>query len=179
MTVVINLFGGPGAGKSRTAASIFAYLKDEKINCELVTEYAKELVWQGAEVLERASGNPLQLIAEQYRRMHNLRGKVDVIVTDSPLVLAVNYYKANEIIPTHLYIEMVKCLHDWFDNINVLLTYPTYYFNERGRTQSQVEAMAEHKKIELLINTLNLPLSVDWRSDLQTYLNRKKEPNNG
>ena len=42
---VINIFGGPGTGKSVTAAKLFAELKIQNKNCELITEYAKELVY--------------------------------------------------------------------------------------------------------------------------------------
>ncbi len=45
-TLVVNLLGGPGSGKSTTAADVFARLKWQDINCELVTEFAKDLVWE-------------------------------------------------------------------------------------------------------------------------------------
>jgi len=37
MTLVVNLYGGPGTGKSTTAAATFAELKMAGINCELVS----------------------------------------------------------------------------------------------------------------------------------------------
>ena len=46
-TIVINLFGAPGAGKSTGAAYIFALLKIAGIEAELVTEFAKDKVWEG------------------------------------------------------------------------------------------------------------------------------------
>ena len=45
-TVVINLFGGPGCGKSTIAAELFAILKKQGYEVELVTEYAKDKVWE-------------------------------------------------------------------------------------------------------------------------------------
>ena len=44
--IVVNLFGAPGAGKSTGAAYIFAKLKMAGINAELVTEFAKDKVWE-------------------------------------------------------------------------------------------------------------------------------------
>jgi adenylate kinase family enzyme len=41
MSKVINLFGGPGCGKSTLAARIFSILKLKDISCELINEYAK------------------------------------------------------------------------------------------------------------------------------------------
>ena len=43
MSYVINLVGGPGSGKSTTAAGLFFLMKIRGLRCELVTEYAKEL----------------------------------------------------------------------------------------------------------------------------------------
>ena len=44
--IVVNLYGGPGSGKSTTAAGIFSELKMLGLNTELVTEYAKDKVWE-------------------------------------------------------------------------------------------------------------------------------------
>src|SRR3546814_15130333 len=43
---ILNFFAGPGAGKSTTTAQVFADLKKKNLNVELVTEYAKDLVWE-------------------------------------------------------------------------------------------------------------------------------------
>ena len=44
--LVVNLFGVPGAGKSTGAAYIFSKLKLVGINAELITEFAKDKVWE-------------------------------------------------------------------------------------------------------------------------------------
>lgn len=44
-TLVVNLFGGAGAGKTTCAIIICAELKKKNINAEYVQEYAKELVY--------------------------------------------------------------------------------------------------------------------------------------
>lgn len=44
--LVVNLFGTPGAGKSTGVAYIFSNLKMRGINAELVTEFAKDMVWE-------------------------------------------------------------------------------------------------------------------------------------
>lgn len=45
-TLVVNLFGGPGSGKSTGAAYVFARLKMLGYNAELVTEFAKDKTWE-------------------------------------------------------------------------------------------------------------------------------------
>lgn len=44
--IIVNLCGSPGVGKSTGAAYIFSQLKMRGINCELVTEFAKDKVWE-------------------------------------------------------------------------------------------------------------------------------------
>lgn len=46
MCIVINLWGGPGCGKSTTMARIFSELKVKGYNVEMVSEFAKDLVYE-------------------------------------------------------------------------------------------------------------------------------------
>jgi hypothetical protein len=81
-TLHVNLWGVPGTGKSGVAAELFALLNAEGIVVELVREYAKELVWQGT--LDKTE--QLVVTAEQYRREAFLHGRVQVAITDSPVL---------------------------------------------------------------------------------------------
>lgn len=45
--LVVNLYGAPCAGKSTAAAYIFSRLKMAGVNCELITEFAKDMVYDG------------------------------------------------------------------------------------------------------------------------------------
>lgn len=88
MTHVINLYGGPGTGKSTSAAYIFYRLKTLGYVAEYVQEYVKSWAWEGKEV---GAYDQVTLLAEQTAREHRLYGKVDVIVTDSPVWLCAYY----------------------------------------------------------------------------------------
>ena len=46
-TMVVNCYAGPGAGKTTCAWEVASQLKKKGINTEYVSEYAKELVWEG------------------------------------------------------------------------------------------------------------------------------------
>lgn len=84
-TTVINLFGGSGCGKSTTAALLFARMKLNGFHVELVREYVKYWAWNDRKVRE---WDQLYLLGKQSAYESMLYGKVDFIVTDSPILLA-------------------------------------------------------------------------------------------
>jgi hypothetical protein len=85
MTTVINLFGGSGCGKSTTAASLFSRMKLAGTHVELVREYVKYWAWNDRKIRE---WDQLYLLGKQSAYESMLYGKVDYIVTDSPILLA-------------------------------------------------------------------------------------------
>jgi adenylate kinase family enzyme len=88
MSLVVNCLGGPGVGKSAFAARIFAELKRPGASCELVTEYPKDLVW---EENQRAVRDQLYVFANQVYQQELIRDRVEIIITDSPLLLSAVY----------------------------------------------------------------------------------------
>lgn len=141
--IVINLFGGPGSGKSTQAAQLFAYLKKAGYNAELVTEYAKDMTWQES---NKVLANQLYIFAKQHLRMWRLLNKVDIIITDSPLIQNLAY--AEHMSSEFKAMVLVESTVD-FDNINIFLNRPESYQNH-GRKQTQEQS----KEIDL--KTLNL-----------------------
>lgn len=88
-TTVISLFSGPSAGKSTTAARLYSCLKDKKVSVELVREYAKDYAWEGRKIDPLTQ---LHLLGEQSARESLLYGKVEFVITDSPLILSSFYH---------------------------------------------------------------------------------------
>ena len=48
-TIMVNLWGGPGTGKSTLMADVFAELKWRGVDCEQAPEFAKEKVWESTD----------------------------------------------------------------------------------------------------------------------------------
>lgn len=89
-TKVIDLFGGPGCGKSTLAAEVYASLKKQYSQVELVREFVKAWAWRGEKI---GRWDQPYLFAKQLRAESTLYGRVDVIVTDSPLGISPVYEK--------------------------------------------------------------------------------------
>ena len=133
-TIVCNLFGPPGSGKSTLAAYVFAKLKMMGVNCELVTEFAKDKVW---EKNNEALSNQIYIFAKQYYRMSRCTGQVDVIITDSPLFLSPFYNKDPEI--DEPLKQLVHVISERYDNLNYFLKRVKKY-NPVGRLQTEAES---------------------------------------
>ena len=82
-----NLFGGPCSGKSATMAGLFYQMKLKHLSVEMVTEYAKDLVYSEQFNLLQGPNHQISIFAEQNRRQLILQNKVDWAITDSPLLL--------------------------------------------------------------------------------------------
>lgn len=128
---VINFFGGPGTGKSVTAAIVFSELKKRGYNCELVTEFAKDLTWDES---YRVMENQVWIFANQHQRMYRLKDKVDFIVTDAPLFNSIVYSGKGD--DNREFHNFVLKEFNRYDNLNIYLERETVYRQE-GRYQDE------------------------------------------
>jgi nicotinamide riboside kinase len=131
--IVVNFFGGPGSGKSTSAAHVFALLKWEGVNCELSTEYAKDKVWEDS--LAVLHDQPY-ILGKQHHKLFRLIDKVDVVLTDSPLLLSTIYGEKWGDGFERYAVE----LFDRYQNINFFMTRLKNY-NPKGRIQNYDEAL--------------------------------------
>ncbi len=134
--LLINLFGVPSSGKSTGAAYIFSRLKSAGINAELVTEFAKEKVW---EENMAALKNQAYIFGEQYFRISRCKDAVEAIVTDSPLLLSVIYN--NDPLLGDSFNDTVAKVANSFRSVNYLVIRNKPY-NPSGRLQTEAESDA-------------------------------------
>jgi len=149
---VINVFGAPGTGKSTTAAGLFYEMKKMKLEVELVTEYAKDLVWEKRfNVLE----DQLYVFAKQHRRISRLsEHRIDWVITDSPIPLGLCYLKPDTL--SENFSNLVIEVFQKFDNHNFLLSRNVAY-NPIGRNQTEEEAKEYDTKVVDMLTRYNLP----------------------
>jgi len=138
-TLVVNLFAGPGTGKSTTAAGIFFELKNRQINCELAAEYAKDLVW---EKRNNTFDDQIYLFAKQHHRIFVLLGQVDVVVTDCPILLSPVYDAEKRPTFEKLVVEEHKKM--WTYNV-FLKRHKTY--NPIGRRHDEAHARQVDREV--------------------------------
>lgn len=159
-TTVINLFGGPGIGKSTICAQMYADLKKRGVSCEMVREYVKDWAWE-----QRQLGpyDQLHITGEQIRREALLLGRTNIVITDSPVLIGAEY--ARRYSPKHVAkgaLEAARAYYrqvaeDGHEHIHVMLAREGEYTPE-GRYQTESEARKIDTGLEVLLEALNLPV---------------------
>jgi hypothetical protein len=156
MTTVINIFGGPGCGKSIAASDVYSDLSKIGYNVELVREYIKDWVWEGR---KRFFLDQIYILSKQMRREQICLSQVDFIVTDSPVWLSSFYeYKYGKHSDTLF--DVVKHYYDEIHSqghrtMNFFLARQGEYV-EAGRYQSASEAIALDQDLRDFLNDRNI-----------------------
>ena len=155
---VINFFGGPGAGKSTSASGTFTELKRRTINSEYVPEFAKDAAWEKRS--KKFFKAQQHIFGEQSWRIERLRDEVDIIVTDSPILLGLVYMPSDYRIPK-LREAILEDYHS-YDNLNIFINRKKK-FNPLGRMQNAEEAQQLDLDIKGVLEKNNLPyISFDY-----------------
>jgi hypothetical protein len=156
---IINLFGGPGIGKSTQASGLFTEMKKHHMNVEYTYEFPKEVAWEGNVSQLR---DQFFITANQHRNISRLYGKVEYIIVDSPIILGCFYeqrygdgYPASFYSMTGLS-KFLWALFGQYNNINILLTRNNDTYDPNGRLQNLEEAQEIDNDIRetLLINNI-------------------------
>ena len=133
--LLVNLYGAPCAGKSTGAAYVFSQLKMAGVNVELVTEFAKDKVWEENKAVFQ---NQAYIFGKQYFRISRVQDKVDVVITDSPLLLSC-YYNTDTKILGEEFNNLVKKVSESYNSMNVFINRVGPY-SSVGRFQTEEES---------------------------------------
>lgn len=147
-TVVINIIGAPGSGKSTFASKLFYEMKIRNFDVELIGEYAKELV---REERHATFDDELYIFAKQNHRIFRCNGKVDYIITDSPIIQKL-YYQPKELDFKHLVVDT----HNMYENFNIFLARDLETYETNGRNQTKEESAHIQNELKTLLNTYDI-----------------------
>lgn len=171
LPIVINLFGAPGVGKSTAAAYLYHLLSSRGISTELVTEFAKDLIWDGCEHTLAFGLEQPYVFGNQLHKIERCVGSVDVIITDSPLPMTIAYDNSG----SRAFKELVaECFSDYL-NINCFLSFDSDNGNEidyssTGRIQTLAESVAMEEKIRQVLDDLDIAYVEFKRNNNRDYL---------
>ncbi len=138
-------------------ADVFASLKHNKIDCEMCTEFAKDLVWERrAETFK----DQLYLLAKQNHKLFRCNGKVDVIVTDIPLLMMAVY---NDVYNNGTYSKdwdmaldtLITETFNSYNNLNIFLKRVKPY-NPNGRNETEEEAKQFDIRFKNMLDDRNI-----------------------
>lgn len=170
---VINLFAGPGAGKSTARAGLFNLMKVAGINCEEVTEYAKDVTWEGH--LSKLS-DQLYILAKQNRKLERLRDKVEWVISDSPLLLSLHYAPIEYFPKT--FQDLVKEIWESYDNYNFFID-RTKAYNPIGRNQTEEQAKVIDQQIQEMLIKNQWKFDIVRGNDVHKIIFKKLEIHGG
>ena len=135
-TVIVNLYGAPGAGKSTGSAYIFGQLKMNNISVELVREFVKDKIYEKS---EGVFNDQVYILGKQHFRQTNVKGNVDVIITDCPLIVQAYYTDKYKFPYADELRQLVLKLYSLEDNINYFVNRDKLY-NPDGRFQTETDS---------------------------------------
>lgn len=155
MTITINFFGAPGAGKTTLATGVFSAMRRKGISAEFVPEFTKELVRERPHLLN----NQALIFGEQLRRTAELCGKVPFIVTDSPLLMQTVYAQRSGwkgLAGDIPYVSTYTWASGRSVNFACLLPERDEAYEEEGRAQSVDQARALQDEILEMLDVLSV-----------------------
>lgn len=174
-TKVINLYGSPGVGKSTLACDLFAKMKQQKYSVELVREVAKNWAWEGK---QPTVFDQFYFLGKQSHIESSLFGKVEYIITDSPVLLAsfyMEYYFGIEKF-TQSALDFYEIAKNWE------IEYKNFFLDKHGKVysmQGRFQLEDESAKIETLQKEFLKRLNISYEdvnvkeSERANYILRK------
>lgn len=167
--IIVNLFGGAGCGKTTGSARIFSDLKMAGVECELASEFVKSRVWSGDKQTFR---NQVYILGNQSFKITRCLHQVDVIITDSPILLSM-YYNTDEKLQTGYFNSFIVDYFNQFKNMNYLL-YRCKPYDPKGRFQTEEEAKQDDFDIQAMLYENEIPYRI-VNGDLEGYDQITKE----
>ena len=149
--LIINFIGEPGAGKSWASWYISAKLKQNGFKVEYLPEFAKSKLYEHSEKVFTCEP---YIFGKQLYKMHSMSDEVDIIVTDSTIILP-HFYEKDE--QAKELLKQLELYHfNQFNNLNICLMRDHDYKQEgRFQTEDQAEQLHNEMMHFLMLNNID------------------------
>ncbi len=174
MSLRINFYGGPGVGKSTLAAKVYADLKQQGFNSiELVPEFIKPWAYEGKQF--DSLGNIYVFGNQLWSELRFLKAGVDIIVSDSPLLLQCAYvYQGDQVIGSSLR-DITLQYEKEYPSLNFFVK-RTLPYSPEGRYQTEEELGLLDSSIQQFLHIsgqLNYPVKITEYGFIISTIERK------
>lgn len=150
----INLFGGPGSGKSITAMNVRVQLGFKGYDIELVEEVIKD--WTYIPRIPKSCDSAYLLLCQIQKEDIRLRAGVDLIVSGSPVLLQYFYGWYHK---TPLQVSMKLAALEFekiYLSLNIVVNREDRFYNETGRYEKLEEAKLIDEKVKEIMQINNI-----------------------
>jgi len=150
----INLYGGPGCGKSTAASRLYGEMKAAHYNVEFIPEYIKSWAYAGRvpKLFDQVYIFSKQMQAEAKALQH-----VDHIVSESPLLLVCSYAIKHHTPGTRQLVELAMEFEQHYPALHVMLDRDGIEYVQHGRYENYEQALVMDQLIENILDGQNIP----------------------
>lgn len=151
----INIFAGPGTGKSTTAHGLMYRMKMDGHKVEFVPEYAKELTY-GKDSIKLS--DQILLLGQQHHRVFRLKDELDYVIHDSPFVMGM-VYAQEEFVPLPEFEALILAMYKRYNHMNFFIERDNdhHKYQEYGRNQNLEEAQEKDTQIKEWLTEKDIP----------------------
>lgn len=164
----ILFYGGPGCGKSTTAAFIFAELKKQGYSIELVDEYIK--FWTFIPRVPKGFDSLYVQAKQVHKEDTILRAGTDLIVSDSPVLLQYFYAKHHNTPCQTQMLEIALEVEQHYPSLHIILQREDSDYNELGRYETLQQAKDIDSEFKEYLQNLDVPYACFKCHDSQAIL---------
>jgi hypothetical protein len=156
MSLRINIYGGPGTGKSTLAAILFGWLRRHGFNAELVQEWVKTWAYLGRQM---QSFDYVYTFASQLHTEDRLlQAGVNIVVTDSPVYLQCMYALHHKMKAANELWRIAKRFEAAYPSVNFFVDRSEFaVYEQAGRYEDLDQALAMDRFIVTCLHEWHVP----------------------
>ena len=159
--IVVNIYGGAGAGKSTLCHGVCEALSKMGIRVEYVPEFMKQVLYEDRDSIKHMQD---YILSKQHKNLETACEKNMVVVTDAPMLNSIVFTESETIK------NLAKENYNKFRNLNFFLDRGDTPYDQVGRYESHEEALEKDKQIRLMLDENVSLYVVDTYDNLKEFI---------